>query len=292
MCQSLDKGVNQSILTHMTVEDGCGPYDRELAVAMRAADAGKAVLLNYFGNLSDISEKDQAGLVTEAVRESEQKIMECILSEFPDHVILAEETGLSTGKKIQDEEALKSGAVWMIDPLDGTTNYVHQFPIFCVSIGLQVKGELVVGVIDVPMLNQRFYASKNGGAFLGERKLDVSRRESWSEFLLATGFCVSKKENINRQVEILRRFLHQTRGIRRAGSAAYDLCLVAQGVVDGFWEAHLSPWDTAAGTLLVREAGGVVSNFKGELYNPLFPDIVAGSQASHGKLLSVLSGTD
>lgn len=263
-------------------------WSKELSAAMSAADVGREVLLSYFGNLSQISEKDQAGLVTEADRASEEKILAVIKKTFPDHVILAEESGLSTGKLLQNESALSNGAVWMIDPLDGTTNYVHQFPIFCISIGLQVKGELVVAVIDVPILEQRFHAVQGQGAFLNGKKISVSAREGWGDVLLATGFSVSKKSEIDQQVEIFRRFLHKTRGIRRAGAAAYDLCLVAQGIADGFWEKNLSPWDTAAGALLVREAGGIVSNFAGEFYSPLMKDIVAGSAKMQQKLLEEL----
>jgi myo-inositol-1(or 4)-monophosphatase len=266
------------------------PFTKELNVAMAAADAARPVLLSYFGNLSQVSEKDQAGLVTEADRASEDKIIEILKKEFPAHVFLGEESGLSTGKQLHAEQALKDGSVWMIDPLDGTTNYVHQFPIFCISIALQVKGELAVAVIDVPILQQRFYACRGGGAYLNDKKLQVAQRSRWNETLLATGFSTSGANEINQQVEVMRKFLLKTRGIRRAGSAAYDLCMVAQGVVDGFWEASLSPWDTAAGTLLVREAGGVVSNYQGEYYRPTMPSIVAGSRAIHSQLLADIQG--
>lgn len=264
------------------------PFKEELDTAMTAADAAKEILMSYFGNLSEVSEKFQAGLVTEADKASEDKIVGILKNKFADHLILGEETGLSSGEDWSTKN-YDQDHVWMIDPLDGTTNYVHQFPVFCISIALQAKGELVVALVDAPFLNQRFYAVKGGGAYLNAKPLSVSPRKSWNQYLLATGFSVSKKEEIDQQIEIFRQFLHQTRGVRRAGAAAYDLCLVAQGVIDGFWEKNLSPWDTAAGTLLVREAGGVVTNYKNNFYSPLMSDIVASSPQSHEKLLSVIS---
>lgn len=264
------------------------PLSQELAVAQAAADASRGILMNYLGNLSQISEKDQAGLVTEADRESEENIVSRLRSHFPDHIILGEESGLSSGKTYDGEEAFKSGSVWMIDPLDGTTNFVHQFPIFCISIALQVDGELVVGVVDAPLLKQRFHAVKGQGAYLNGQRIHTSERKGWDQFLLGTGFCVSKKDQIDKQVDIVRHFLHKTRGIRRAGAAAYDLCLVAQGVFDAFWENNLNPWDTAAGTLLVKEAGGEVTNFAGQKYSALMNDILAGSSHAQSMLFDEL----
>lgn len=169
--------------------------------------------------------------------------------------------------------------------MDGTTNYVHGFPVFCISIGLEVNGELQVGVVDVPILNTTYTAAKGKGAFCNGKKLQTSKKTKISESLLATGFNSLRKKELIDQLKIFARLIAKARGLRRAGSAAYDLCLVAEGVFDSFWEYNLKPWDTAAGALLVREAGGCVTNYSGEEFQLHHPSLVASGARLHPVIL-------
>ncbi|MDZ4661329.1 MAG: inositol monophosphatase family protein [Pseudomonadota bacterium] len=259
-----------------------GPInDPRLLAAFEAADVAQQILIEHYGKLNHVSEKYKAGLVSEADVESEKAIAKVLKKHFPESRFLGEESGL-------DQKPVGDELLWIVDPLDGTTNYVHQMPIFCISIGLKVGSSLEVGVIDVPMLKQRFYALKNKGAFLNGDKIHISERKELKNTLLATGFS-NNHGDVNQQVAIFSDLILKTRGIRRAGAAAYDLCLVAQGVFDGFWEKHLSSWDTAAGTLLVREAGGVVSNFAGDFYDVEMSDIIAGSKFTHPFILNTIT---
>lgn len=177
---------------------------------------------------------------------------------------------------------------WILDPLDGTTNYVHQFPIFCISLGLMVNEEIVLAVVDVPILDQVFHAIKGSGAFLNNKAIFVSKRLEIREALLATGFFAQNKELFDQQLKIFSRLVDGSRGIRRAGAAAYDLCMVAAGVFEGFWEQNLMPWDTAAGSLLIKEAGGIVSDFQGNDYHPLHSTILAANPEIHRQILNIL----
>lgn len=255
--------------------------DKALQVAHKAALLGREVLLNYFGHLKDVSEKDQAGLVSEADVESERVISEYLLSEFPTTSIYGEEGEHSKQDKSLDPEKRKRG-VWLIDPLDGTTNYVHKFPIYCVSIGFEYEGELLAAACDVPCLRKTYLAAKNRGATLEGEILQVSHRKTLGESLLATGFSAYDKSAMREQLQIFGALMPQVRGIRRAGSAAFDLCMVAEGVFDAYWEKNLSPWDTAAGALLVREAGGVVTSYDQDHFDPFMRSILAGNPAVHG----------
>lgn len=263
-------------------------WQAELTVACAAADLGQGILTGHFGNLSKVEEKFQAGLVSEADRESEDVISQHLIKHNSTYSILGEETGLTAGKKIQNRGKDVHVGRWIIDPLDGTNNYVHQLLVFCISIALEVDGEIVVAVIDAPMLRQRFTATKGGGAFLNDSPIHVSQRKKFSEFLLATGFNPQKKDDLETQVRVFAEMIGRARGIRRLGAAAYDLCLVAQGVFDAFWEQNLQPWDTAAGMLLVQEAGGVVSDYRGREYTPYTNGIVVGTTESHAKILETI----
>ncbi len=255
--------------------------DVRLKAAFEAADRGREILIKYFGHLSRISHKERAGLVSEADIESEKAIAAVLKKHFPQSRFLGEESGLD--QKPSPEEQL-----WIVDPLDGTTNYVHELPIFCISIGLKIGTELEVAVVDVPLLDTRYYATKGGGAFANNKRLKVAERTTLADSLLATGFNVHASEDLKKQLEVFAHFIFKTRGIRRAGAAAYDLCLVAQGSFDGFWEKNLSPWDTAAGTLLVREAGGIVTNYAGEKYDPNMDDIIAGTKPVQPQVLEIV----
>lgn len=259
---------------------------------MKAADAAKAILNSHFGNLRKVEEKFQAGLVTEADRESEKAIVEILRKSFPDHGMLGEEFGTNdtasdSNKTGSESRASEPTHIWMIDPLDGTTNYVHQFPFFCVSIGLEINGELVLGVVDAPQLGSRYYAVKGGGAFKNGEPIHVSKRTEAKDGLFATGFN-SYDNTLDEQLEILSKIVKQTRGIRRAGAAALDLCFVAEGVYDAFWEKHLSVWDTAAGVAIAREAGGIATDMFGTEFNPRMKSVLVGSPAQHGHALAVM----
>ena len=266
------------------------PSDAEiqdfLNAANAAADSASKLLLSYFGNLRHVSEKDQAGLVSEADRESEALIFGLLHSRFPEHRFLGEETGLqdssTTGKS--------SNAIWIIDPLDGTTNYVHQFPVFGSSIALEVDGEVVVGVVDAPKLGMRWSAARGQGAFFNGEKINVSQRNQFRDGLYATGFS-SIDDNLESQFALLEDCIKDARGIRRAGAASLDQCFVAQGVFDVFWEKNLSSWDMAAGSIIVKEAGGLVTNFEGKPFTTKERNIVAGNPALHAEILKRMKRT-
>ena len=255
---------------------------RALGVAHRACDAAAEVLQHHYGRLKSVEEKFQAGLVSEADRESEERIKSVLFAEFPDHQILGEETGL-TGKN--------AAALWMIDPLDGTTNYVHRVPFWCSSIGLEYNGQLLVGVIDAPALGWRYEAIRGGGAQLNGQKLSVSSRGEFRQGLYATGFSSSDHEMhpLDDQLELLAHVVRHARGIRRLGAAALDLCLVAEGVFDGFWESNLQPWDTAAGVLIAREAGAIATDFSGREFEPRMKSVLCAPPVPHAEVLQFIT---
>ncbi|MGE0761695.1 MAG: inositol monophosphatase [Bdellovibrionales bacterium] len=256
---------------------------RAMAAAQSAARLGRQVLLDYFGRLTKVSEKFQAGLVSEADVASE-KVIQAELQKLYPASFLGEE---SSADKVSGWPT--AGNWWIVDPLDGTTNYVHRFPVFCISIGLMWQGELVLGLVDMPMLNTTYTATKGGGAFRDDQPIQVSTREKIRDTLLATGFFRDEPHVLREQLKIFEKLVFEARGIRRAGAAAYDLCLVAEGVFDSFWEKNLKPWDTAAGTVLVREAGGVVTDYKGQPYQVGAGSILASSQVLHGQMLGHLN---
>lgn len=257
---------------------------RYLEVALQAADAAHAILDSHFGNLRKVEEKFQAGLVSEADRASEKAIVEILRKSFPEHGILGEEFGRSDTPSASVSNAK---ALWMIDPLDGTTNYIHQFPFFCISIGLEIDGELVLGVVDAPRLGARYQAVKGGGAFKNGAPIRVSTRTDVKEGLFATGFN-SYDNTLDEQLEILSKIVKHTRGIRRAGAAALDLCFVAEGVFDAFWEKELSVWDTAAGVAIAREAGAIATDMVGNHFDPRMKSILCGAPAQHESALVIM----
>lgn len=251
--------------------------------ALEAIKLGRACLLGYFGKISHIESKDKAGLVSEADRESERIIQDYLSRFHPEVGFLGEEESHIKNLSLQKNY---SGARWILDPLDGTTNYIHQFPIFCISLGLEVDGELQMGIVDVPILNQTWTAEKGKGAFCNGQPIKVSKTTEFESSLLATGFSVDG-DKINEQIELFSELVKRTRGIRRAGSAAYDLALVGSGIFDLFWERNLKPWDTAAGQIIIEEAGGVVKTYQGNRHNPFEPTIVAGNQVLVEKFLKL-----
>lgn len=265
-------------------------WKQVLSQAEAAVGLGRKVLLNYFGNLEHVEEKFQAGLVSEADKESERVIAEHLKKNFPEIEFLGEETFAAahgTGTKVAWSQAGANGR-WILDPLDGTTNYVHRFPIFCISLGLEIDGQIQVAVIDVPMLNETYTAIRGEGAFVNGKPLRVSKNTELKKGLLATGFVAEHEHVISEQLKIFEEMVRKCRGVRRPGAAAYDLALVARGVFDGYWERNIQPWDAAAGILLVEEAGGVVQTYRGESYNPYKNSIVAGNATMVAELQKVI----
>ncbi len=227
----------------------------------------------------EIKYKRRSDLVTEADRRSEALIVERLRARFPDHAIVAEEGG---------NHHSSSDYCWYVDPLDGTTNYAHGFPMYCVTMGLAYRGEVVAGVVYDPTRDHLYTAERGVGAFLNGRQLHVSRTEKLSESLVATGF-PPFATNHDLNIQFYFRFTTRSHGVRRAGSAALDLCSVAAGHFDGFWELKLNPWDKAAGTLLVTEAGGRVSDVRGNPFNLLGEDVFASNGLVHGEMLEVFA---
>ncbi len=260
------------------------PLHAALTAALRASDKGREVLLHYYGRLSNVEKKHQAGLVSEADKESEKVIFDYLRSQFPDDEFLGEESAYGHDSNLTAGDPQRRR--WIVDPLDGTTNYIHQFPIFAISIAMEFQNEIQVGVIDMPMLNETYYAVKGHGSYVNDKKMQVSSCEEIENAFLATGFISDFEDVISQQLAVFSKLVRQCRGIRRAGAAAYDLTQVARGVFDGYWERNLKPWDSAAGILLVREAGGFVSTYAGSKYSPYDNTLVATGPKLHSKLLS------
>lgn len=228
-------------------------------IAVRAARRAGNLIANSVDQVDrlDITEKSTNDFVTQVDRQAEQAIIDVIHDAYPDHSILAEENGVIPGKRGGTEFR------WIIDPLDGTTNFLHGFPQFAVSIGVQQKGRLEHAVIYDPMRQELFTASRGGGAQLNDRRLRVTQRRGLEGALLGTGFPFKQQQHLDAYLATFRALFPMTAGIRRPGSAALDLAYVAAGRLDGFWEIGLNPWDMAAGALLIQEAGGLVSDFSG-----------------------------
>jgi myo-inositol-1(or 4)-monophosphatase len=247
-----------------------------------ARQAGK-LLRERIDKRHTVHYKGEINLVTEADRLSEALIVEQIRASFPDHGILAEESPEMTNC---------SGARWIIDPLDGTTNYAHGFPVFCVSIALEMEGEIRLGAVYNPMLDEMFVAEKGAGAFLNGIRLKVSDTTELSRSLLATGFPYDIRENRNNNIHYFEAMSLNAQAVRRAGAAALDLAYVATGRFDGFWELKLMPWDMAAGCLLIEEAGGVVTDLNNAPLDLLSPHILASNGLIHDEMARLLAATD
>jgi myo-inositol-1(or 4)-monophosphatase len=227
-----------------------------LNVAVMAARRAGHTLIRKMASLDKlkVEEKAHNDYVSDADLAAERAVIETIHKHYPDHAILAEETG------VQGE----SDTVWIIDPLDGTTNYLHGFPVFAVSVGVQVKGRMEHGVVYDPLRQELFTASRGAGAYLEGRRIRVSHCRKLDQSLIGTGFPFRQAESeMEPYMAMLRKVLGHTQGVRRPGAAAIDLCYVAAGRLDAFWETRLSPWDMAAGSLIIREAGGIISGLDG-----------------------------
>ena len=254
-----------------------------LNVAIKAARAAGAIINRAALDVESVrvSQKQINDFVTEVDHASEQTIIEILLEAYPGHGILAEETGSTHG-------ARDSEFVWIIDPLDGTTNFIHGFPVYCVSIALAVKGKIEQAVIFDPSRNDLFTATKGRGAYMNDRRLRVSKRIDLKQGLISTGFPFRQGDDFNNYLAMMGDMMQRTAGLRRPGAAALDLAYVAAGFTDGFFETGLQPWDVAAGSLLVTEAGGLVGNFTGESNFLEQKECLAGNPKIYGQLVAIL----
>lgn len=252
---------------------------RYLAAATQAVLQAGAIQRDRYGQDIEIRHKGEIDIVTEVDRACEEAIVAVIRERFPDHDIVTEETDLGrTGSRF----------VWFTDPLDGTTNYAHGYPFFCSSVGLTVSGEVVAGAVYDPVKDELFTAEKGAGAHLNGRRLQVSSSSALLRSLLVTGFPYDVREDLAGKLRLFVRFMGEARAVRRDGAAALDLCYVACGRYDGFWEERLQPWDMMAGKLMVHEAGGRVSRFDGTPIGLSADELLATNGPLHGPMMDVL----
>ncbi len=255
-----------------------------LNIAIKAARAAGSIINRAALDLDvlKIGRKGPNDFVSEVDRAAEMAIINTLLEAYPGHGILAEESGREHG-------AADSDYVWIIDPLDGTTNFLHGFPVYAVSIALSFRGVIQQAVVYDPTRNDLFYASKGRGAYLNDRRLRVSKRLRLSDSLIGTGFPFRKGDNFKRYVKMFEEVMTSCAGLRRPGAAALDLCYVAAGYYDGFFETGLQPWDIAAGSLMITEAGGLIGNFTGESDYLHQREVVAGNPKVYGQLVQILA---
>jgi myo-inositol-1(or 4)-monophosphatase len=255
-----------------------------LNIAVKAARSAGSIINRAALDVErlTISTKGVNDFVTEVDQAAEKVIIDTLLTAYPGHAILAEESGRAHGAKHSDY-------LWIIDPLDGTTNFIHGFPVYAVSIALAFRGKIEQAVVYDPARNDLFFASKGRGAFLNDRRLRVSKRIRLAESLIGTGFPFRKGDNFKRYVEMFEQVMQHCAGVRRPGAAALDLCYVAAGWYDGFFETGLHPWDVAAGSLMITEAGGLIGNFTGDSDFLYQREAVAGTPKVYGQLVQLLS---
>lgn len=254
---------------------------KQLSFARETAVKAGKLLLNRRHRHNKIKLKGRINIVTEADLASEKLIIRAIEKKYPDHSILTEEE--CSVEKNSDYR-------WIIDPIDGTTNYAHDFPFWCVSIGLEYRRTIIVGVVYDPLHDELFYASKNNGSCLNRKNIFVSSQRQLENSLLATGFPYDIGSSRENNLKYFSRFAKKAQAVRRAGSAALDLCYLACGRFDGFWELKLAPWDTAAAKLIVEEAGGRVTDFYGEKYSIYDKYILASNRKIHKQMIKILTG--
>ncbi len=257
----------------------CSPEEL-LSVAIEAARAAGTVLHGYIKSGFRITHKNPINLVTDADHAAEQCVIDHIRARFPTHRVLAEERGADAqpGSRYH----------WIIDPLDGTTNFAHGFPVYGISIGVEYNGQGLIGVVFDPTRDELFAAQAGGGAHLNGHSISVSSIEQLDLALLVTGFAYDIRDTPNNNLNHFARFALKAQGLRRTGSAALDLCYVAAGRFDGFWEVKLSPWDMAAGVVILREAGGTVTDFGGRAHSIYQPELVASNGRIHEAMLTVI----
>jgi myo-inositol-1(or 4)-monophosphatase len=254
---------------------------RYKTVMLEAVDEAAKIVMEYFGGEFEIGRKKfHNDLVTEVDKKSEAKIIEVVHRYFPDHNVLGEEGG--------DLEK-KSDYIWIVDPIDGTVNFAHALPIFCISIALEIKGKVVLGVVYNPVSKEKFFAETGKGAYLNDQKISVSSTESIKDAFLVTGFAYSVEKEENYSIDHFVNFVRMGLPVRRLGSAAIDICYVAAGIFDAFWEVNLNAWDIAAGYLILVEAGGKVTDFKNGEYSIYGPEILAtNGKPMHEEMVEVL----
>lgn len=250
-----------------------------IQAAVNAAKEAGAVQTEFLGKAHDVEFKGEINIVTEVDKRCEKLIIDQLSARFPDHDFLAEEGG---------GQRKDSPYKWIIDPLDGTTNYAHGYPLFCVSIALEYKGEIVVGVVYDPNRGELFVAEKSAGATLNGSPISVSTVSEMNHALLATGFSYNIRTAKQNNLDHFKDFLSCAQAVRRDGVAAIDLCYVACGRYDGFWELNLFPWDVAAGFLMITEAGGQVSAFSGKPFDVYLKEIVSSNGRVHSEMCRVL----
>ena len=252
-------------------------------VAVKAARAAGSIINRAALDIESvrISQKKANDFVTEVDHAAEQAIIETLLTAYPGHGIWAEESGREQGA--QDSEY-----VWIIDPLDGTTNFIHGLPVYCVSIALAVRGKIEQAVVYDPTRNDLFTATKGRGAYLNDRRIRVSKRTELKQALISTGFPYRAGDNFEHYLTMMGDVMQKTAGLRRPGAAALDLAYVAAGYTEGFFELGLQPWDVAAGSLLVTEAGGLVGNFTGEADFLEQNELLAGNPRVYGQMVGIL----
>ena len=255
-----------------------------LNIAIKAARSAGAIInrASLDLDLLKVNTKAPNDFVTEVDHAAEATIIDTLLGAYPGHGILAEESGRARGARDSDY-------VWIIDPLDGTTNFIHGFPVYAVSIALAFKGQVQQAVVYDPARNDLYFASKGRGAFLNDKRLRVSKRIRMADCLIGTGFPFRKGDNFQRYLRMFEAVMQNCAGLRRPGAAALDLCYVAAGYTDGFFETGLSPWDVAAGSLLVTEAGGLVGNFTGDADYLYQREVVAGNPKIYAQLVTLLA---
>jgi myo-inositol-1(or 4)-monophosphatase len=254
-------------------------YDSYLQVAITAAKEAGRIQMEHLNHFHPVEYKAEFNPVTEVDRLCEKSIIRTILEAYPDHDILTEESPF---------EGKGSPWRWIIDPLDGTTNYFHGFPFFCVSIGMEVEGEVKLGVVYIPTLDELFSAEKGKGAYLNGNRISVSRIDDLNRSFLCTGFPYDVRHHADFYLRFFREFITRCFAIRRPGSAAIDLCYVAAGRFEGFWELKLHAWDVAAGSLMVTEAGGKVTDFQCRPFNIYSEEILATNGLIHQAMLRVI----
>jgi len=254
-------------------------WEKEMEAGRRAAPEAGKILTSLFGRVKEIAKKGEIDLVTEADIHSEKKILEVLTELFPQDSIITEETG---------EYHHLPDRVWLIDPLDGTTNFAHALPFYAVSIALEVEKDLALGVIYYPCMDELFEAVKGEGAYRNGSPIRVSKTKRIGDALLITGFPYDIRENPDGITRRFKKMLTLAQGVRRLGSAALDLAYVAAGIFDGYWEERLHPWDMAAGAILVQEAGGLVSDYGGRPFSPYGKTIVASNGPIHEQTLKAL----
>lgn len=257
-------------------------------IALKVAIEAGEILKRDFGRRHKIGHKGKIDLITEVDLKSEQRIIKILKRQYPGHDILTEE-GEGWNRPVMSEANLRAEYRWIIDPLDGTTNYAHGVPCFSVSVALERRGKVILGVVYDPLREEIFTAEKGKGAYLNKKRIRVSTTRNLSDALLATGFAYDVRESPENNLNHFSNFTLKAQGVRRVGSAAIDLCYVASGRFDGFWELKLKPWDMAAGALAVTEAGGKVTDFKGGPFTIYSKEILASNSMLHSAMIEVLN---